>query len=220
MSSALRHAHAAPPGRPRRVARAYLHPVRAVARLAAAAVSVAALSALATATVWSVVPLLAGWDASVVMSGSMCPALAPGDLVLTAPIGDGGPQVGQVVRFVAGDGRVLVHRVQSVGTDGTLVTRGDANPSADAAPVPPDRVLALARLRVPWIGLPVLWWWDRRWAPLALTATLAALSVWAAGVDAGARHRAAGPASRRARRRTPQQAPTFTLTRADVQAPT
>jgi signal peptidase I len=114
---------------------------------------------------WALVPAAAGWHASVVLSGSMQPRIAPGDVVL-ASHSRTPPRVGQVIVFAdpAHRGRTLVHRVVERRPDGTLTTRGDANRSADSTPVPPANVRGVARLRIPFVGLPAYWlstgaWW-------------------------------------------------------------
>ncbi|GAA2865146.1 hypothetical protein Acy02nite_13690 [Actinoplanes cyaneus] len=96
----------------------------------------------------------AGWSAVVVASGSMRPAIRPGDVVLTAPAHR--LRVGSVVTYRK-PGRPMLHRVVGVDAHGRLITRGDANAVADAAPVPREAVTGVARWRVPYAGLPVLW---------------------------------------------------------------
>jgi signal peptidase I len=51
----------------------------------------------------------------------------------------------------------VLHRVVRRQDDGSLVTRGDANVADDSSPVSPDAVVAVPRLRVPYVGLPALW---------------------------------------------------------------
>jgi len=116
---------------------------------------------------WSLAPMVAGWHGSVVLSGSMRPRIAPGDVVL-AVHPDAPPRVGQVIVFAdpAHPGRTLVHRLVDRRPDGTLVTRGDANAGADSTPVPPANVRGLARLRIPFVGLPAYWLHVRAWWPL------------------------------------------------------
>ena len=107
---------------------------------------------------WACAPSLLGWHTTVVSSGSMSPDLMPGDVISYRPGVD--PLAGQVVLFQdPGQPEQLVsHRVQRVLPDGSLITRGDANPTPDSTPVPRPNYLGTARLRVPWVGLPVLWW--------------------------------------------------------------
>lgn len=178
----MRARHAAQaPRRPDRAPAA--RRARGALRTAAAVAATGALTVLASLGVWSVLPALAGWHVDVVMSGSMVPAIRPGDLVLSEPVDSSAMHPGQVALFEAPDGRVLVHRVRAVTKDGTLTTRGDANPSDDLAPVDAGHVLGLARLRVPWIGLPVVWFTRGTWPPLAATALAAVAAVAAVSTE-------------------------------------
>ena len=168
------------------------------ARTVAAVSATAALTVLASLSIWAVLPALAGWHVNVVMSGSMAPAIEPGDVVLSEPVEAPSLAAGQVALFEASDGRVLVHRVRTVASDGSLTTRGDANPNDDVAPVDATQVMGLARLRVPWIGLPAVWLAEGRWLPLSASAALAAGAVAAIASDDDrrrGRHRAPVPAT-------------------------
>ena len=144
------------------------HALRAVAGVACVAAVTLALG-LAS---WTVLPAVLGWTSTVVLTGSMTPGIRPGDVVVSAPVSPQDVVPGRVllVRDPAGAGRLLLHRVTEVRTDGSVVTQGDANAVADAAPVPADDVVALPRLRVPAVGLPALWLRERRTADLALLA--------------------------------------------------
>ncbi|WP_336920891.1 signal peptidase I [Aquipuribacter sp. SD81] len=154
---------------------------RAVAVAAAtwsSALAAGALTTVAGLVVWSLLPLLLGWEASVVMSGSMRPGIREGDVVLVQPVDPAVLVPGHVVLFEdrAVPGRQVLHRVVDVAADGSLTTRGDANPSPDAAGVAPAAVSGMARLRVPWVGSLVLWARTHRvgHVALALAALLAA----------------------------------------------
>lgn len=132
-------------------------------------VAVLALAALA------VVPgLLPGWQSHVIVSGSMEPAIKPGDVVVAAPATD--LDVGAVVVFrdPLRPGRRVTHRIAEVRPDGALVTKGDANQSADSSRVPRDHLEGAGRLLVPAIGLPAVWAREGDVAPLALSALVAA----------------------------------------------
>src|SRR6185436_5041108 len=98
-----------------------------------------------------------GWSVAVVASGSMRPAIRPGDVVLIGPAHADRIRAGSVVTFRR-PGRPMLHRVIGTDSRGRLVTKGDANPVADAAPVPRDAVTGVARWRVPHAGLPIMWW--------------------------------------------------------------
>ena len=175
----------------------------AVARTAA----VAALAAVGGLSVWAVAPVALGWQSHVIVSGSMSPAVEPGDLVLSAPAEVQDLAVGRVVLFTdpAGSGRTIAHRIREVH-DGSVITRGDANAVDDSTPVPIDSVIGLGRLRIPVLGLPVVWLRDGRLLPLGLTAAgaVAAVLLAATGPDEGGERDARG---RRGRRRAPRPTP-------------
>jgi signal peptidase len=109
--------------------------------------------------VWSAAPMALGWRGSVVMSGSMEPRIHPGDVVLSQPVAAAAVVPGQVVLVAnpAKPGTLLMHRFVRRNPGGDLITRGDANAVDDSTPVPPSLVRGLPRLRVPYVGLPVLW---------------------------------------------------------------
>jgi signal peptidase len=126
---------------------------------------------------WANLPQVVGWTPRVVLSGSMLPSLAPGDVVLVGPVSD--PRslaTGRlaVVRDDARAGGSYVHRVVRREPGGNLVTRGDANRVEDRPVVTPDRVLGEVRMVVPLAGLPSLWVGQRRFLPLVLVA----LGTW------------------------------------------
>ncbi|GDY31626.1 signal peptidase I [Gandjariella thermophila] len=133
------------------------------------------LGALAGLLLWAQLPVLTlGWAATVVQSGSMRPALLPGDVVLYQPLRGRVPAVGQIV-LAHDPGRpadLLTHRV--VGARGDeVITKGDANSTPDPTPLRLSAIQGVARLRVPWVGLPVrLWRAGRR-----LTAVVATLAL-------------------------------------------
>ncbi|WP_336001252.1 signal peptidase I [Halorientalis halophila] len=94
----------------------------------------------------------------VILSGSMEPDIAPGDVVVVDASRD--VAVGDVITYEkagASDGDVPVtHRVIGM-QDGEYVTKGDANENADSATVAPENVLGRVVLTIPFIGHVVLW---------------------------------------------------------------
>ncbi len=144
-----------------------------VATVAARAYLAFLLTLLAVATL----PTLASWTGYVVRTGSMEPAIEAGDVVVASPFSATGGEVpdGRVMVFrnpvfgtTPSAQKVLVHRVVGVDEDGSYVTKGDQNRSNDSSPVSPGAFTGRARLLVPMVGLPVLWWDEHRWLPLAL----------------------------------------------------
>ena len=106
---------------------------------------------------------LSGWTPAVVASGSMSPAVRAGDVVILSPPARDRLAPGHVISFEkpGRPGRPVLHRIIRVTGNGQLITQGDANPVPDPTPVSPASVTGSARLRVPYAGLPVLWWLER-----------------------------------------------------------
>jgi signal peptidase len=148
--------------------------------LLAAAAGIGTVSLVAGMLVLTVVPPVLGLRSDVVLSGSMRPALAPGDVVVSSPVQAGEVRAGDVVVVPdpARPGETLVHRVDGVGPDGSLVTRGDANAGADSTPVAPGDVLGRGRLRVPYVGVVSLWLQQGRVLPLAGAVLVVAVATW------------------------------------------
>ncbi len=71
-----------------------------------------------------------------VLSGSMRPAIQPGDLAVTQPVAVSSLRVGDVVAyFPPGGSKAVLHRITEMGQDAGrtwVITKGDANPTADA----------------------------------------------------------------------------------------
>ena len=93
----------------------------------------------------------AGYHAYVVRTASMAPALSPGDIVIDVPA-TGRPAVGEIVTFTAnGPDGVITHRVDAVNGE-ELHTKGDANRTADVAPVPISSIVGKVAHVIPHAG--------------------------------------------------------------------
>lgn len=130
------------------------------------------LATLVGLLVWTVLPVVLGWQPSVVMSGSMAPAIRVGDVVLTRDVPADQLQPGHVllVEDPGAPGTRVLHRYDHQDDDGGLVLRGDANQQQDSAPVAPEDVWGVGVLRVPWVGMPYVWGAEGRAVPVGLTA--------------------------------------------------
>ncbi|WP_157440389.1 LamG-like jellyroll fold domain-containing protein [Actinokineospora inagensis] len=148
---------------------------RAYACELVAFVAGATLSVLVWLVFWSVAPFLVGWQSHVVLSGSMSPAIRPGDVVVVGGLLTDHPAPGAVLAFddPTHADRTLLHRLVRVDPDAGLITKGDANAEADSTPITEDAVHGQGRLRVPWVGLPSYWVHSGDW--LSLTIALVAL---------------------------------------------
>jgi signal peptidase I len=131
------------------------------------------LSLLSASALWSLLPLALGMRSDVVMSGSMMPRLAPGDVVISIPAATSHVSPGRIALFTdpARPERTLVHRLLARNSDGTWTTKGDANEQPDSTPLPPELLRGVAVVRIPFIGLPAYWLHTGQIAPLVGTFT-------------------------------------------------
>lgn len=103
------------------------------------------------------VPGIIGADASyVVLSGSMEPAISPGDAVVVDSVDPTTIDRGDVITFTRGTDAVPVtHRVVDIREgDGGLVfeTKGDANEDADPEPITAEQITGEVWFVIPYIG--------------------------------------------------------------------
>ncbi len=118
-----------------------------------------------------------GWHPMVISSGSMAPVLRVGDVVLIEDHPD--TLLGQrsVITFERDD-QVITHRIFEVeASERTYITKGDANPTPDTDDVAVDDVVGVARLVVPLIGLPLVWYQSGQVVPLLAMGVLASAAV-------------------------------------------
>lgn len=88
-----------------------------------------------------------------VQSGSMVPALKPGDIVITGPVGGwltGQLEPGKVITF-QDDKAIVTHRILEI-YDGVITTKGDANDDRDFRPLAESNVLGIELFSLPWLG--------------------------------------------------------------------
>jgi signal peptidase I len=118
----------------------------------------------------TIIPMLFGWRPYVIQSGSMQPRIKVGDIVIASPNHDPQQLLGHVTVFQDPDfpDRVKTHRVIRIAKDGRLVTKGDANPTADSQPVRLVKVQGIGRLMVRYAGLPLVWAHTGKWLYLLL----------------------------------------------------
>ena len=118
---------------------------------------IALLIAVVAPFVVYAVPAVVGAEYSfVVLTASMTPAIAPGDVVVVDERDPAAIDEGDVITFVRGESEVPVtHRVIGVTETGGEVafeTKGDANEDPDSAPVPASNVLGAVAFTIPYIG--------------------------------------------------------------------
>ncbi|MET0422826.1 MAG: signal peptidase I [Actinoplanes sp.] len=141
----------------------------------------AVLTCVAGMLLLSVAPAVLGWVPTVVVSGSMLPGIRPGDVVTAVPTDRKQVPRGTVVLVddpVRPDD-LLLHRLVDYDAAGNMITKGDANAARDSTPVPADSLRGVARMRVPYIGLPYFWFREHRYVPVVATVVLLlALILW------------------------------------------
>jgi len=127
-------------------------------RAALAATGLVLLLALAAPVAAYAFPSLAGADEGlVVLSGSMEPAIEPGDIVLVEDVPIEEIEPGDVVTFQShpGSETTYTHRVVDVTTDkrGTvLTTKGDANEQLDPMQTDADMLVGRVDHTIPKLG--------------------------------------------------------------------
>ncbi|WP_158319178.1 signal peptidase I [Actinoplanes xinjiangensis] len=175
------------------------------ARLVTVLAARIAIGTAVVAVLWSVIPVAFGWTSVVVTSGSMGPRLRSGDVAIASPATGVQMVPGQPVLAdnPVRPGKLLLHRVIRRNTDGSLVTKGDANPSEDSTPVPAASVVGRPRLLVRYIGLPVYWHGVGEHRKVAVTGVVGALLLLVASRRTDEEEIVAGPVPARHRRRPP-----------------
>jgi signal peptidase I len=96
-----------------------------------------------------------GLEVFAIRGGSMQPAIPLGAAVIAVHSAPDAIRVGDIVTIRADNGVVYTHRVVEVDAsepDVWLRTKGDANSTADAAPVPVTSVVGIVDLTVPLAG--------------------------------------------------------------------
>ena len=122
-------------------------------------VTAAAMGLLLVGTVaLAALPRMAGLEGSLVVSGSMAPALRAGGLAFVEPVdGASSIEVGDIITFRVRslDGLLVSHRVIGAVEDADglhFITRGDANPVADPWLVDAQDVQGRVRYHLPHVG--------------------------------------------------------------------
>jgi signal peptidase len=84
----------------------------------------------------------------VVQTGSMLPAIPPSSAVI---VEKGVYRVGQAITFTTANG-VVTHRLVARNSDGTLITKGDANATPDPGSISPSEVIGGVIAAPPMLG--------------------------------------------------------------------
>lgn len=102
-------------------------------------------------------PVILGYQAYAVTSGSMEPAIKVGDLIYVKNCPAEEIKVGEIITFlIRGASMPVTHRVYKVEENGSFRTKGDANRQPDGKTVARSQVLGTVEWVVPHIGFGVL----------------------------------------------------------------
>ncbi|MBM3132989.1 MAG: signal peptidase I, partial [Chloroflexi bacterium] len=96
-----------------------------------------------------------GVKPTVIVSGSMEPAIDIGDITLVRKVNPDSIEEGDIIKFKGGDERSVIHRVIGVTTEDNVKvfqTKGDANDGPDRQPVYADRVEGKVVFTIPKVG--------------------------------------------------------------------
>jgi signal peptidase len=121
-------------------------------------VALVILGAVAPFVVYAVPQVVGGQQTYIVLTGSMDPAISPGDAVVVGDVRAADVAVGDVLTFykTASSDVPVTHRVIEVveaeGDAVSFVTKGDANEDPDATTVGPSRVVGRVVVVIPFIG--------------------------------------------------------------------
>jgi len=101
-----------------------------------------------------VAPFFVGGFFSVIMSGSMEPAIPVGSIVVVKKVNPEDVKVGDVIAFETGESRTMHRVVEKVVENGSfyLRTKGDANEDPDPWIVKPEDICGALMLTMPYYG--------------------------------------------------------------------
>ena len=95
--------------------------------------------------------------ARIVLTGSMSPAISVGDVIVTVPITQKAPQIGDVIayqakRFNGENVAVFSHRIIDGDIENGFIVKGDANKSPDPQKPKAEDILGVVIFAIPFIG--------------------------------------------------------------------
>lgn len=98
-------------------------------------------------------PKLWGWQMFAILTGSMEPAIPTGSMIYVKPVHIEEIKENDIITFRLGSGKTntATHRVVGIQQDG-VITKGDANPTADAMIVDAQRLIGKVVYSLPICG--------------------------------------------------------------------
>ncbi len=127
--------------------------IRTVWRIASG-LALVVLTALVLVMAATALPRVAGFTPYVVLSGSMEPALSPGDVAVVRRADPSGLRAGDVITYKTAAGMVT-HRIMGIELSNQgnfFLTQGDANRTGDRARVSAENIVGRMRYSIPLAG--------------------------------------------------------------------
>lgn len=103
------------------------------------------------------VPMIFGYASLVVATGSMNGTIDQGDMIIVKKTND--YSLGDIVTYVEkGSNTPVTHRLVNYGQEqGTFITKGDANNTADTLPITEEQIAGKVVLVIPKLGIVFDW---------------------------------------------------------------
>lgn len=113
-----------------------------------------AAALLAPAIIYLIPFIVDGYSSSIIMSGSMEPAVQVGSIVITQKIDVDNVKAGDIIVFHRSDSKTLHRVVDKIVEDDSYYfkTKGDANEDPDPWIVQPEQVQGALLLNIPYYG--------------------------------------------------------------------
>ena len=111
------------------------------------------LVVLAVTAALLLLPRILGYHTLAVLSGSMEPEISVGEIVYIKNVDEEELQVGDIVTYMINGNTMVTHRITGIDRENQLlITKGDANDSADSSPVTYGQVVGKLFFHVPYLG--------------------------------------------------------------------
>lgn len=99
------------------------------------------------------IPVLLGYKSMAVISGSMEPEIPVGSVVIVKDTKPEALKKGDIITYKIGGDTMVTHRINNVDkTNNEVITKGDANDSADVSPVKYEDIVGKMAVHIPLLG--------------------------------------------------------------------
>lgn len=100
-----------------------------------------------------IIPILTGHKSMAVLSGSMEPKIPVGSVCYAKAIDVDNLKIGDIVTYRLSGDTMVTHRIIRIDSDKKqITTKGDANDTEDASPVPFDNIVGRVNFHISYLG--------------------------------------------------------------------